>query len=282
MVFGWLGAIAYPAISGQGFDELDIVRCSVRGPMWNFMTGSAYGKPALEVTIPKVVVASSDLQGGMSNTDWNYDYVPSAPTGVIVAGTLSLIDSIVKPTPASPPLVFLSSDPGQAPCPCPQLYYFIGGTGVHATTVYLVNSTVTGGPGSAVYVKDPVTGLWNPWGTQPSGPAFSSSTIVHEVPALGLEAPLPMRLGQYWHLDYPIQWSWSTLYLGTDASIPYDLGPDVAFMDQVAGAVPLMPMTTSIGFVWPNDPAWLGLETVWQLYDPLVGLSRPVFDVLMP
>jgi hypothetical protein len=93
---------------------------------------------------------------------------------------------------------------------------------------------------------------------------------------------LPLRVGQPWSLVYPSEWSQSTLYGSLTMSTPYAHGGQFAFMQAVDAAALLIPGTTSFDVTWPDTPQLLGIELVWQLYDPVLGLSRPVFDVFMP
>jgi hypothetical protein len=278
---------ASPAISGTGFDELHVVRCHVRGPTWCCLQGVATGTPAMTVTIPYVVIAHSDLQGGPTVDDIGWYALPQGPPSVDVTGALAILDSVIQGSPAQELLWNPNAPWGDygpvppQPCPCPQISpKNHGGPGVKATVGFVVNSLISGGPGGAV--KLATSQGWVPFGSQPWGEAWTDNSTVYEAPAVGLTAPLPMQIGQPWSLAISPGWNSLSLYASLDISVPYAFGAQFGFMQNIDLSAHLTPGTTSIDLTWPNSPALLGIEIVWQVYDPILGLSRPVFDIMMP
>jgi hypothetical protein len=271
------------------------------------MTGGDAGAEAVKVSIPTVVISSSVISGSGFQADTAPTVPPPAPKpSVDVQGALVVLDSVVLGAPGAQPGFDLKwTTLTDAPCPCPGLTPYnpgfggsydacVGGDAVKATSVHHVNSTFTGGQGGKIFNNGIA------WGQQPDGKSFSTSTTnVVAIPNVGLNAPWPLRINQYWELAYPngtpggpwgptvFDWSQATLYgafgLTTPYSIgaPYGVGTNWAFIVPISGAL-LTPGTTSISTTWPNACGWIGIEVAWQSYDPQLGASRPLLDIFMP
>jgi hypothetical protein len=267
---------SYPCIFGSGFSELHVLRGKTHGPVPVCLTGLAQGYPAVQVTVPLVVLAHADVKGAPTMSDSSTWPVPQAPPSIDVTGCVAILDSVIHGS-AADSLAWidgLSGPPLANPCPCPELSTQNNGSpGVKATLGFVVDS---------VTYFDSSLGQFVPWGFQPAGLAWTADSTVYIAPAVGLDAPLPMRIGQPWSLVFPSEWSQSTLYASFTISTPYAYGGQFAFMQTVDAATPLPPGMTSLDVTWPDTPMLLGLELVWQLYDPVLGLSRPVFDIFMP
>jgi len=234
--------------------------------------------------MPLVVISHSELMGSSTVDDQGSQPLPQAPPSVVVNGTVAIIDSVILGSPAQDVnLSQMWGPPPAQPCPCPEISpKSEGGPGVKATVGIVVNSTISGGSGAKIKIYDQSTSLWVPYGEQPAGPAWTSDSTIYEMTAVGLDAPLPMRIGQPWSLTYPPEWSGATIYASFNISIPYAFGSQFAFIQNADAAWTLSTGTTSIDLTWPDSMALLGMEIVWQLHDPVLGLSRPVFDIMMP
>jgi hypothetical protein len=278
----WPPADPLEAISGSGFDELHIHRCSVESWQWAFYDGHLFGKSALSVAIPLVLISHSSRKGS-GNDVWAVGVpVLPAPPSIDVSGTLLLLDSTVKGSTAPKLVVYSLPDP--LPCPCPSLGDANSGSaGIKASAVYNVNSTITPELGGLVQVSIGWDSYF--YGSQPDGLPYVPGTAAVHVSSARLGTTDEMRIGQPWSLQYPVTWSAATLYVAFDVSAPYLIGAsDWAFFTgpQVIAGSPLVPGTTSIGVTWPDTDLLLGLELIWHSYDPVLGLSRPVVDIFLP
>jgi hypothetical protein len=267
------GFSSEPAIVGQGFDELDIVRCIVGPGVMSHVNAS--GDSAVSVSIPLVVVSNSELTG-QANNNWNGMAIKNFPT-LVVDGTAIVLDSSVKGADAVGLDYLVTVWWGPIPnCPCPDLFgdKNSGGDGIHATKAFHVNSEIAGGKGGAVTIQ--LAGA----GKQPDGLPFGASTEVVALPDAGISTSAALAIGSSWTLDS----TWTAeLYGALGVTTPWEvLGPGSgswAFIKprHIAHLTP-----AGLTVAWPGDASWIGTPLAMQAYDPVLGLSRPVFDIFMP
>jgi hypothetical protein len=264
----------YAGIRGGGFDELRVLHSTVEAGSWLFVTGLAQGADAIDVSVPRLLIEDSQIQGGAGDDDGSGLFslqLPLAGRGVVTSGDLILGDSTVVGGAGITAQIF-----DQFFC-VPDASFYSGGEGgdavVVAGTLWRSQSTLTGGVGSVVSCV-------------PTGQTAIKSDGVAVV--AGDDRPLPGDLqgsgpivqGQLWNLGWTSSSPSSLLVIGFPAT-PLQVGqkgvllldPDLLFLVDIPGAGPIsLPLSAS------SDPAFLGLTVGFQVYDPVTSkLGNPVF-----
>jgi hypothetical protein len=258
-----------PGIVGGGFDELHVLDCTIRAPIWCCVTGLGEGRPGLDVTVPftlverSLVVASGNEPDGLSFSGW-----PGAP-GLRSTGTVTLLDSTLTGG-NSGTYFFPGPACGGGPCPTGD-----GGAGLQAAELYHAGSTITGGSG-AVWLDD--MGVF--CCANPPAPALDVGGAIVALPA-DLELLGPVRIGERVRLTLRSPGPTATLLVALNVDAPVIVGtiPGVRFLTGVMSLGPVAtPGTVEVPIPWNLD--MIGRELAFQLLDPTTGYSRPVVDLL--
>ncbi|MEX1026115.1 MAG: hypothetical protein WD226_13655 [Planctomycetota bacterium] len=259
-------AVGTAAIQGDGFESLELFDCQVDGPAWIAVGELGPGLSAVAVAVPFVVLertiarASASLATGATAVP-----LPGAP-GVRVAGTLLLLDSIVRGGSTGP---FTHTDSGcGGQCPDSP-----GGDGVHANALYLAASQVSGGLGAT----------WHDFANAVCCTcADGVAERVGERTQLGTElngtgsASLGGALVLSWNFPQPAAGLYQSFGLAPPTTMTN------SFLDLASAR--LLFATTTGGnlslLVPPTATALLGLPFAFQLRFPSGAVSRPVGGVI--
>lgn len=268
-----------PGILGGGFDQLRVLHADIEGA--GAVSGSGtellQGTHAISVTVPYIVVEDSVVEGGATVRAFGGPGLTGGSTGIHAPfSTVTLLDSQVSGG--------LVHDFGWAeffyPCPpsCEALVGSDGGTGIVAAQLYRSNSSVTGGAGGTIICLPSFTTC-----AKPDGPPLQV-TLVTDLPN-NLLASGPLDQGALFQLSW-FSLGNPALLLASPVSIPpvaagahgllfLDVGAATLFAVPGGGIV-------DASFSVPTASVLLGAGLTLQVYDPVLGLTRPVLAAFVP
>ena len=267
------------AIAGGGFDELLVLDSTLEPCQWAVVDGGwEDGAPAIDVTVPDVLVARTSVIGGHAILTTCATGAPNVPTAVAAPGirapgsTVVVLDSDVAGGNGAAWCF------GQLGAPCPSLPHpnvTGGAAGIVADLLLTAGSTLSGGAGSDVF-------CWpsSIIGAVPAGPAHVAGQV--ETLSGSFSAPGPIELGGTWSLDWAPADGYGVLFVAPPTP-PTAAGPGWAFVDVGALAVvPIGGVTPPLGVPVPNQAALIGVEVAAQLYGAGAPLSRPFVGQVLP
>jgi hypothetical protein len=262
-------------IAGGGFDEL-VAGSDGIDP---FGGSQLPGGPGIDVSVPFLMISESSVRGGASN----YPDFPSSQLkgtfGVRAPGaSVALLDSSVAGGDVDDTLFS-----PVAPCPtgCEAILGGTGGTGLLAGTLFIADSTVSGGRGSDLScfsLSGPMLVC-----TKPDGPGMIVDSLQRLRGELSLSGPL--LLGGTCQLTWSARGGPALLLVGLGVQEP-ELVPDkgLLFLDVFLAHIVVVATGTGVSdtFSIPADAALTGTVLTVQLWDPANGLTRPVVSALVP
>jgi hypothetical protein len=167
------------------------------------------------------------------------------------------------------------------PCPCLDKGG-LGGDGIRAQRVYVAASSVSGGPGMSFKTSCDF-GQGVPWGQNPDGAPYAPGTTV--VPLNNdLTSSAALQVGANTNLQWTAG-SGQLVVLSLQPRLPPLDVPQGALFADVSAPTYIGPIAAGIGAATigvPSNPSWIGTSMVVQVFDPITGLTRPVFDVVRP
>ena len=273
------------AIAGDGFAQLALLHCDVRAPEWFFPTGVGFAADAIRLQpgVPNLLVSDSTVIGG----EGVYDFPPSGPFDIPRGGdaihapdsAVTVLDSHVAGGPGLD-MVFVNAL--YCPSDCNDVDQGEGGDAVEALAVYHAGSILEGGPGAEVWCSFAVANQF--LCTRASGQTIAGASSVVALPGT-LFGSGPMRSASYWTLTWVAPSPSAYLVLSPFPRPPLAV-PGKGLLFMPAGALVLVPVFGSglqAGSFWiPADSALHGFPLVMQLYDPVLGLRRPVTSAIVP
>ena len=263
-------------IAGEGFEELRIVDCNIESAsIPGSLTGLGYGASGVDVSVPFVWIERSAIKGSKTDIDATpVNWAPAGAPGLKSTGEVVVLDSTIT---AGENGEYYWNSGGGPPCPtgCPS---GAGAPAVRCDTLYWANSFFIPAAGA----KWSASTNGNPKCCQVPAPAPLDVQV--EVPLVGgLKMDLPASLGD------PFRLSWSTggnqVWLigsaGIEPARVYGFG--IWFLGRLS-SVNYRSFSTPGDYtvVLPADPALVGRELGFQVYDPAIGLTRPVVVVARP
>jgi hypothetical protein len=267
-----------PGILGGGFAQLRVLHCEIAGAGAISASGTEalYGAHGIDVTVPWLVVEDSIVTGGDTLYAFGGQPKPLASTGISApASTLTLLDSQVTGG-----LVhdFLWNEFFQ-PCPgdCGSILGS-GGTGIVAAVMHRANSTVAGGAGG--------TFTCTPSGfvcAKPDGAALAVGSVT-DLPD-NLSASGPLDEGGSFHLEWTSLGSPALLLVSPLSLPPVQVGAHgLLFLDVPTATIFLVPGGGSfqVDVAIPSFSSLVGLALTLQVYDPVLGLTRPLLAAFVP
>ncbi len=280
------GSAASPGITGGGFSELRVYDSSVQGPEWIAITGLAFGEPAIDTSVPFVLIERSTVRGSRTVVDSCVLNGFDGPPGLVTQGTVLVLDSTVHGG-TTGPYCYQGPD---CPDPCPGGR---GGIGIICDVLYRSGSTIQGGAGA----------MWTTFFG-----AFCCQFEDGEPLQVNADLPLAndlhgsgeMQLGMPYTLSWTSTGPIGFLFFSPGAAPPTRLAPSGAkksaallcrpnpgcstlFLDPAR--LTLFDVVSSPGGITVNLPvssALIGMSGAFQLYDPEAGLTRPVSGVFVP
>ncbi len=260
-------------IGGGGFAELHVEDCDIEPADWQYLSGVGIGEPAIEVSVPYVVIARSRVKGGETGTDSScYVGVPASGAGVCAGtSTVVVLDSEIRGGDGAD----LSFLPGCWPYPL-SLAGGAGGDGVVADRLFEGGplSEVEGGGGGDITCWGLVIGQ------TPDGAAFTVNTYVPLGADLCANGPLVLNA---WLVLYMLPAGPASFLLLSTPIQPLDVPGHGWLFLQPAGMLLLgLVSGPDVSVQVPNTPALVGLSVAMQLWDPVTKLSNPYISTIQP
>lgn len=267
-----------PPIAGDGFDELQVHRCSAVAPgqFVNSEDCCFDGVPALRTFIPQVLVSHSYLEASDSDSGVCAPILPPPAPGIDAPGsTVTVLDSTVRGG-GTTWICSLGSCFGPT-----ELAQLVAPAVRSATLYFSTTSSVAGGTVKAAFMR-----------ASPSDPLVSCPTG-SAAPPFGGALPyfLPddllvfgqLALGQLWTLYWNTPGPFQVLYITRHPLLPPQLtayGPEfldfsVTFLPRVLGPGP-----SAVSIRIPLNEVLIGLPITAQVFDTQSGYTRPVIDVV--
>jgi hypothetical protein len=276
-----------PGISGGGFDELHVLDTTIE--MESGFSGLGHGGHAIDVDVPFVLIANSDVHGIGSDSDHCLGMLHSEEFAGVrnPNGTVMVIDSTIRGG-SGGATEFLCC----IACPCPALPDDAlggqGGPGIIADQVLLANSTVLGGEG-ATFWSYPLGSPSSPIGTptscgkQDDGPEIVASAL--HVLGGTLSGASSASPGGTYVLGWDLPGPGAFLFFSPGATEPVPIGASFLVLEAATASF-LGPIPTgspqSLTVSLPAAPELLGIEFAFQAWDAGLGLTRPVVGVVQP
>ena len=266
-----------PGVSGTGFDELLVYDSVVEGPEYYWLTGLGRGSPAIEVTVPFVLVERCMAFGSRTDTDSPIPSAPDGCAGIDVTGTLVLLDSMVRGGDSG----WYCYPSNTCPPGCTSSLGGAGGIGVVSTEFYHANSTISGGTGAPWYCESLPFVCDVYCCDAADGVPFSTGT---EIALAGdLSGSGPMRMGAPYTLTWSTPGPVAMLYMSLGISAPWTYAGEYVFLDQsTLFNWGVMPSPGALTATIPSNLAFLGYPVAFQLLDPTSGTTRPVSGRWLP
>jgi hypothetical protein len=243
------------------------------------MTGIGHGACGIDVTIPYLLLTHSTVTGGSEGTDNTLGIGPVNGYAAVKnpSGTVAALDSTIIGGDGMDAYLFPQQFPGGG---CPSVPGpGMGGPGIAAAEIFQAGSTVKGGMGSEIYEINVLKCH------QGSGPAYTTITVV-SFPKTLTEFGIP-KLGGNWTLQWTSTSSTVALLVTSDPVKPFlYVGVGWFFSNlmetHVAEMAPGGPQPHARVLTIPVNPALVGLELVAQVWDPAVGMGRPIVRAVVP
>ena len=267
-----------PGILGGGFDQLRILHCKINGCGGDSVaTETLQGTPGMAVTVPYVVIEGSTVTAGDTQHAFGGPFPTIGAIGVLAPySTVTLLDSEVTGG-----LVFdflWHNVPDPCPGGCAGIAGGSGGVGIVTAQLYLANSSILGGQG-ATFTCD--TGFVIC--TKSNGVEIVANRV-HSLPD-NLGASGPLDQGGSFTLHWYSLGNPALLVLSPGSHPPVLLeGYGLLFVALSQAATFLVPGGGHVeqAFPVPVNGALVGTAFTLQVYDPLLGLTRPVVAAVVP
>lgn len=278
--FGTPGA----GLAGGGFEEVRLIDCNVSAAEWFFPTGLGEAADAVVLSgVPALLISHSTIQGGTGTYDLPFPFpfpLPDGGRGLLAsATTVTVLDSVVRGGSG------LDMDFDFAEfCPtCGQIGGGTGGIAIVADEVFHAGSVLQGGPGATLRcftAPSTITLIC----TKTAGAAIVEASQVVDLPGLLLGSG-PFVENSTVVLTWSSQSPSVLLAYSTFPIPPLSVGakgwlflhPGNLFLLPVPGG-PLV----SVSFPIPASTGAVGIPLGMQIFDPAVGLSRPLVTAFVP
>lgn len=261
-------------IAGGGFDELHVLDSSISAGELCCLSGLGYGDSGIDTSVPLVWIERSTVSGSRTDIDLTPgNSAPGAEPGVRASGQVVALESHLEGG-DNGVYVWFSGGNGECPPPCPAGG---GGNAVECDTLYTADSGLVHGQG-ATWVDD-VTGSFCCRVPSPTAPNANTHVALP-----GSFAPVASpSIGGPFNLTWstPGPNAWLLFSTTVEAGTRYRFG--VWFLGPFS-SVPAQAVSSpgSYSVTVPNDAALIGVRVGLQLYDPAIGLSRPVSVIALP
>lgn len=266
-------------IEGDGFDNLYIVDCELTAPAGFESTGAWEANHGVDVDVGDVVVMDSTITGGSPGSDepWFMSSIFPGGDGIRATGDVTICDSTVRGGDGMINTVF----DGMGFDDCNDFSAGEGGAGVRTpgTVCTCGGSTITGGAGGQLTLPPPFGTLC----IRLDGPDYDVG-FTCGFNQLMLAPQGGLGGGQTLTLTWDSPDAATLLVWGWQPIGPIQVGNEgLLYMDP--NAIRLLPLPApglNSGTLSLDDPTLAGLPIVFQMYNPSVGLSRPVIEIIQP